>query len=128
MPAPKLLELPPPVAQAWEWQLDARCRGIDGSLFFHPDNERGSARESRVAAAKQVCASCPVRRACGRYALESGERYGIWGGMTEEERRAARARARARNRGRGSGGNGRVDAAVCEPDEPESRVPLRPER
>lgn len=96
MPALKLLKLPPPLTEEWEWQSDGLCRDADGSLFFHPDNERGEARESRVVAAKQICAACPVRRQCLRYALESGERYGIWGGMTEEERRAARARRRVR--------------------------------
>lgn len=96
MPALKLLKLPPPVTEEWEWQMNASCRDIDGSLFFHPDNERGEAREGRVAAAKRICEGCPVRRECLRYALESGERYGIWGGTTEEERRAARARRRVR--------------------------------
>ncbi|WP_241385103.1 WhiB family transcriptional regulator [Rhodococcus sp. CH91] len=96
MPAPKLLELPPPVAASWQWQIHGACRDADGALFFHPDNERGQARENRVAAAKDVCARCPVRARCLRYALESGERYGIWGGLTEEERAQARRARRGR--------------------------------
>ncbi|KSZ60056.1 WhiB family transcriptional regulator [Rhodococcus pyridinivorans KG-16] len=93
MPALKLLYLPPPVAEEWDWQMGAACRDADGSLFFHPDNERGDARESRMASAKKVCARCPVREKCLQYALDSGERYGIWGGLTEDERtRVRRAR------------------------------------
>lgn len=98
MPAPKLLELPPPVAASWQWQMDAACRDVDGALFFHPDNERGEARENRMAAAKNVCRHCPVRARCLQYALESGERYGVWGGLTEEERAGIRMSRRARHR------------------------------
>ncbi|UYP21111.1 WhiB family transcriptional regulator [Rhodococcus sp. Z13] len=82
----KLLYLPPPVTEQWDWQLDAACRDADASLFFHPDNERGAAREERTASAKKVCARCPVREKCLQYAVESGERHGVWGGLTEEER------------------------------------------
>ena len=92
MPAPKLLKLPPPVSESWSWQMDSACRDVDGAVFFHPDNERGEARESRMAEAKRICGGCEVRAQCLDYALESGERYGIWGGMTEDERRAARRR------------------------------------
>ncbi|MGX6509368.1 WhiB family transcriptional regulator [Rhodococcus sp. SJ-2] len=92
MPALKLLKLPPPVAESWDWQMDAACRDVDGAIFFHPDNERGEPREERIEAAKRICHSCPVSMQCLRYALESGERYGVWGGMTEEERKAARRR------------------------------------
>ena len=55
--------------------------------LFHPDNERGDARENRMASAKKVCARCPVRQKCLQYAFDSGERYGIWGGLNEVERR-----------------------------------------
>ncbi len=72
--------------------MDAACRDVDGAIFFHPDNERGEPREERVAAAKRICQVCPVRAQCSSYALESGERYGVWGGMTEEERKATRRR------------------------------------
>jgi WhiB family transcriptional regulator, redox-sensing transcriptional regulator len=96
VPALKLLKLPPPVAELWDWQMDAACRDVDGALFFYPDNERGEAREDRVAAAKRICAACPVQARCRRYALEAGEPYGMWGGLTEEERRAARSDRRVR--------------------------------
>ena len=79
----------PPGAQTWrwEWQLAARCRGHD-ELFFHPHGEREPMRSDREAAAKAVCARCPVRRECLGHALESGEPYGVWGGLSEGEREA----------------------------------------
>ena len=77
----------PPGVQTWpwDWQLAARCRGRDYPLF-HPHVEREPMRSEREAAAKQVCAHCPVKRECLDHALESGEPYGVWGGMSEGER------------------------------------------
>lgn len=93
-----LARLPGPNADVWDWQLQAACRGMATDVFFHPDRERGDARERREAQAKAVCASCPVRRECLEHALTVREPYGVWGGATEHERaeiRAARRRARA---------------------------------
>lgn len=81
-----LTRLPGPVAELWDWQLLAACRGLSVEVFFHPDNERGSARAARDDAAKQVCATCPVRVECRAHALEVKEPYGVWGGMSEDER------------------------------------------
>ena len=78
--------LPGPVSDHWDWQQDAACRGLDVEAFYHPDNERGPAREARELAAKAVCADCPVRAACAAYALATREPYGIWGGLSESER------------------------------------------
>jgi len=78
--------LPPPRADLWDWQLLGACRSSDSDLFFHPENERGQARERREAAAKAVCGSCPVRERCRQHALSVGESYGVWGGMSEAER------------------------------------------
>jgi len=78
--------LPAPNLEVWEWQLHGACRGQDTELFFHPEGERGPRRANREAAAKAVCASCPVRRECLDHALESGEPYGVWGGLSEGER------------------------------------------
>lgn len=58
LPAPSIR----PVADEWEWQHSARCRTMDSSIFFHPDNERGRARRQREQHAKQVCQQCPVKR------------------------------------------------------------------
>ena len=70
----------------WDWQLDAACRGMDSSLFFHPPNERDAARENRAARAKAICLGCPVVEQCLNHALRVREPYGVWGGRTEDER------------------------------------------
>ncbi|TMK46583.1 MAG: WhiB family transcriptional regulator [Actinobacteria bacterium] len=62
------------------WQERARCREHDPEIFF--PEKGGSSRE-----AKRICADCPVRIECLNYALRRDERYGVWGGMSERERR-----------------------------------------
>lgn len=81
------MRLPTPVTEMWEWQLDASCRDENVSVFFHPENERGSARESREEQAKAICRRCPVLWACREHAIEAREPYGVWGGLGERERR-----------------------------------------
>ncbi len=78
--------LPGPGSDFWDWQLHAACRGRDTEQFFHPENERGPRRLAREAAAKAVCAECPVIRECAAHALRTREPYGIWGGLSETER------------------------------------------
>ncbi|MFC9817355.1 WhiB family transcriptional regulator [Streptomyces virginiae] len=77
----------------WAWQAEAACRGLGSRQFFHPAGERGEDRAARDQAAKEICADCPVRDACLRHALDTGEAYGVWGGLTTEERRAHAARS-----------------------------------
>ena len=89
--------LPGPNADLWDWQLVAACRGVDSSLFFHPEGERGAARSAREAAAKEVCMRCPVRAECATHALAVREPYGVWGGLTEDEREAMMGRSRHRS-------------------------------
>ncbi len=72
------------------WRLWAACRTVDTAVFFSPDAERGRAREAREARAKAICAHCPVIRECAIYALTAGERYGVWGGLSEQDRAALR--------------------------------------
>jgi WhiB family redox-sensing transcriptional regulator len=81
-----LTRLPGPNADLWDWQLHSACRHADPDLFFHPEGERGSARSSREHAAKQVCATCPVLASCRSHALQVHEPYGVWGGLSEDER------------------------------------------
>ena len=69
------------------WQSRATCMGVDPDLFFP---ERGASTRE----AKEVCRGCVVREDCLEYALDNGEKFGIWGGMSERERRRLR-RARA---------------------------------
>jgi WhiB family redox-sensing transcriptional regulator len=85
--APAAVAVQPEEAPArWNWQQDAACRGTDGTFFFPPDRERESARTKRVARAKAVCRECPVIADCRAYALQVGEPFGVWGGLSEEER------------------------------------------
>lgn len=72
--------------QSWEWQTLAACRGSDTATFYHPENERGPRRHRREQAAKEYCAACPVTAQCLRWALETREPYGVWGGKSVEER------------------------------------------
>ena len=81
-----LKRLPGPNADLWDWQLEAACRGLDSEVLFHPDRERGDAREMRDAAAKAICGACPVATQCLEHALAVREPYGVWGGLTEDER------------------------------------------
>ncbi|MGI8696227.1 MAG: WhiB family transcriptional regulator [Mycobacteriales bacterium] len=80
-----------------DWRHRALCRDEDPELFF-PIGNTGPAL-SQIDEAKAVCARCPVTEECLSWALESGQDAGVWGGMSEDERRALkrrRARARAR--------------------------------
>ncbi len=76
------------------WQSNAACAGDMGAAFYPPvRSERKASRVSRERRAKAVCASCPVQSQCLDHALANDERYGIWGGMTDKERRIAAAPA-----------------------------------
>jgi WhiB family redox-sensing transcriptional regulator len=75
-----------PLADAWEWQRSARCRDADPAMFFHPEGERGQARKRRQDNAKAICAGCPVANQCRHHSLTFQEQFGIWGGMSEDER------------------------------------------
>ncbi|ELB91079.1 transcription factor WhiB [Rhodococcus wratislaviensis IFP 2016] len=77
-----------------EWWVRAACRGADLSVFFSPDGERRSARDRREARARQICQVCPVLVRCRDHALTVGESYGVWGGMTEADRRKHTLRSR----------------------------------
>jgi WhiB family redox-sensing transcriptional regulator len=67
------------------WQRQANCMGVDPDLFFP---ERGASTRE----AQEVCRGCVVREDCLEYALANGEKFGIWGGLSERERRKIRRR------------------------------------
>ncbi|WP_433515821.1 WhiB family transcriptional regulator [Nonomuraea sp. CA-143628] len=81
-----------------DWRHRAACRDVDPELFF-PIGNTGPAL-MQIEEAKAVCRSCSAVDLCLKWALESGQDAGVWGGLSEDERRAlkrrsARARARA---------------------------------
>ena len=78
--------LPGPLADHWDWQMQGACRALPTEMFFHPEGERGPRRRNREQNAKAVCASCPVIQQCRAHALAVREPYGIWGGLSEDER------------------------------------------
>ncbi len=88
----EISRLPGPVMDLWEWQFDGACRDADDTLFFHPEGERGSARRRRAEAAKAICATCPVIKECREQSLKVREPYGVWGGLSEDERAAILAK------------------------------------
>jgi WhiB family redox-sensing transcriptional regulator len=65
------------------WQRRANCMGVDPELFFP---ERGASTRE----AKEVCRGCVVREDCLEFAIANSEKFGIWGGMSERERRRVR--------------------------------------
>ncbi len=78
--------LPIVEAEALSWQSQALCAQTDPEAFF--PEKGGSTRE-----AKRVCWSCEVRVECLEYALAQDERFGIWGGLSERERRRLKRKA-----------------------------------
>lgn len=103
MPQQPLAQVP--ADATWFWQARGSCRTVDPTLFFHPQNERGLSRLRRDRQAKAVCAPCPVRLECADYAIRAREPYGVWGGLTEEDREAIYRTLSSRNhpRDRGQG-------------------------
>lgn len=62
------------------WRKRAACRGLDPEVFYPPSDEEAEE-------AKAICGECPVRQLCLEHALAHRERDGVWGGLTERERR-----------------------------------------
>ena len=67
------------------WWSRAACATADPELFFPISHSGPAVRQ--IMRAKAVCARCEIQRECLRYALDTGSMQGVWGGMTEEERR-----------------------------------------
>jgi WhiB family redox-sensing transcriptional regulator len=85
------------------WWADAACRSHDPDLFF-PVSAAGPAVR-QAAQAKEICAGCGVSRQCLDFALSSRQPYGIWGGLTEQERYELQGRrAKELPTGRGQAG------------------------
>jgi WhiB family redox-sensing transcriptional regulator len=84
-PSPSLLVQELLDVSSRPWAARAACRGLEPELFF-------PARGASTREAKAVCAVCPVRAECLEDALEHHEGHGIWGGMSERERRRIRSK------------------------------------
>lgn len=78
-----------------EWQDLGNCLGVDPELFF-------PGRGASTKEAKEVCAGCIVKTDCLEYALSNGEKFGIWGGASERERRRIRRQRRLEREAAGS--------------------------
>ena len=74
-----------PAPASADWRDEAACRGADLALFF-------PGRGESAGPARQICASCPVRRPCLDYAISQGITNGIWGGLADRDRRPLRTR------------------------------------
>jgi WhiB family transcriptional regulator, redox-sensing transcriptional regulator len=72
-------QLPDRVTSRQPWRVRAACRGTSPALFYDP-------HPAAVASAKRVCAACPVLLRCAAHAIATGEEYGVWGGLAEDER------------------------------------------
>ena len=75
-----LTSLPKDVSPPDYWQERAACYGLDAEVFF-------PTTEEEAGLALSYCAACPVRELCLAWAVKNGERYGVWGGTTEQQRR-----------------------------------------
>jgi WhiB family redox-sensing transcriptional regulator len=73
------------------WRARAACRDADINIFFPTTDEEAGP-------AKAICATCPVRVECLEFALATRQEDGVWGGLTETERRRLRRRLRERAR------------------------------
>lgn len=70
------------------WQVKAACRGPQALVFFPPSTfERKDEKQDRERRAKAICATCAVKQPCLDYAIRIREPHGIWGGLSESERK-----------------------------------------
>jgi WhiB family redox-sensing transcriptional regulator len=72
------------------WREEAACLHQDPEIFFPVGTSRAAVRQTNRA--KRLCAECPVSAACLRWAVEEGVDHGVWGGLTEDERRRIKRR------------------------------------
>jgi WhiB family redox-sensing transcriptional regulator len=70
-----------------DWKPRSACLDADPAIFYPTKTGRSSANSSTTQA-KAICRACPVREECLEYALRHREKFGIWGGLSERERRS----------------------------------------
>lgn len=76
----------------YDWHRNAACKGVGHNLFYGSDHERGTVKAVREKKAKELCWACPVRVRCLDSAIERGDKYGVQGGLDEDERALERRR------------------------------------
>lgn len=81
--------LEPGASAEADWRHRAACREIDDPDIFFPIGNAGPALE-QIEVAKSICEPCCVRRQCLQWALATGQEMGVWGGLSEDERRELR--------------------------------------
>jgi WhiB family redox-sensing transcriptional regulator len=77
-----------PILDHWDWQQRGSCFTLPSEIFFFSDGERGPIRKKHELTAKMICKTCEVISECQSFALQGREPYGIWGGLSEEDRLA----------------------------------------
>ena len=102
------------------WREDAACRDADPELFFPVGTTGPALRQIREA--KRICRGCPAQAPCLAWALHQGVTDGVWGGTTEEQRRALRSLARARPNGQEDDDHARPGAVATRDAEPCQRA------
>lgn len=76
-----------------DWMRFAACQGYE-DLFFNEEKDRKGTRRHKEDLAKELCAACPVQAECRASAFDERELYGVWGGLTENERHRLAGRQR----------------------------------
>lgn len=75
-----------PIADVWDWQHKGNCVGKNTELFFLETSVRGPNKTRQENEAKAICKGCPVKNKCLNHALTTPEYYGVWGGLSADER------------------------------------------
>jgi WhiB family redox-sensing transcriptional regulator len=75
-----------PIADLWEWQSRGACVGADPELFYLEAGMRMGTKTKHEQQAKAMCKGCPVINDCLKHALNVPETYGVWGGLSADER------------------------------------------
>lgn len=94
MPNPNLI----PTEAYWSWQSEAKCADTNLEIFFLPFASRGETKRKAEAQAKAVCKGCPVINECLAHALRVPEEFGVWGGLSPEERKLIIRRNKLNNK------------------------------
>lgn len=77
----------------WSWAEQASCIGRE-DLFYNRQDEAKGPRRRKEERAKRICDDCPVKQQCREHAMANHETYGVWGGLTENERHKLAGRHR----------------------------------